>query len=629
MMKIILKLLESVCNMPNLARRLILLAIDATFIFTSTLVSSIITYNTNIYSYESGFIWFYKLSIVLGILIYLFTSQYKGLTRYIGSVEIYKLAIRNSFLILFIAIIGAIIGLKLPNLSFLFVFWMLLNILIGGTRMIFRDILTRFFTNEKINIKTIAIYGAGLDGAKILASLKSSNNNRVIAFFDDNKKVLGRTIENIPIEPIESLKYYQSRLDSIFLSLNSYSYSKRRKIVEFIQQYKLPIFTLPSPEEVELKDLNITSIKPLNIDDLLGRDSIPPNNNLLRKAITNLSICVTGAAGSIGCELSRQILLLKPSRLIIIDHSEYSLYKIYEEIKNNELSPEIIPILGDVSNYQFIDYIFSKYSVNVVFHAAAYKHVPIVEANPIIGSYNNIFSTYSVCKAARNNSIKSLILISSDKAVRPTNIMGVSKRVSELIVQAFAQESKKDSNQNKSSVVFSMVRFGNVLGSSGSVVPLFRQQISLGGPVTLTNPNVIRYFMTIPEASELVIQASVMAEGGDLFLLDMGEPIKIKDLAKQMIKLSGLSLKDKNNPEGDIEIINIGLRPGEKLYEELLIEADSIPTNHPRIYKANEKSIPYSKLLSKLDELENYVLENDIISIRNILKELVPEWRQK
>ena len=398
-----------------------------------------------------------------------------------------------------------------------------------------------------------------------------------------------------------------------------------------LQNLELPILDIPSIDEITKGKTKIDSLRPIPIEELLGREVIEAQSDLMNLAIKNKIIMITGAGGSIGSELCRQVIQHKPKKIVILEISEENLYKINEDLSQININDvKLVSILGSSSNYKLVNKSIKDNNIDIIFHAAAYKHVPIVELNPIEGIKNNIFSTVAVCQASAENNIEKLILISTDKSVRPTNIMGASKRVAELIVQAYAEKEstffKKDASYKKT--LFSMVRFGNVLGSSGSVVLKFKEQIKHGGPITLTDPNIIRYFMTIKEAAQLVIQSSVLSEGGDIFLLDMGDPVKIYDLAKQMINLSGLSIKNENNKDGEIEIISTGLRPGEKLYEELLINAKSKPTSNPRIFKAYEDSIKYfvvEKILEDLKfHLENYNLEESL----NILKELVPEWKK-
>ena len=370
----------------------------------------------------------------------------------------------------------------------------------------------------------------------------------------------------------------------------------------------------------------INKLMPINVEDILGRGIVKPYYDLLKSDMENAVILVSGAGGSIGSELCRELVAFKVKKILLFDNSEPNLYNIFHELtsKHKLNDKEIIPILGSVSNSKLVDDVISKNKVSIIFHAAAYKHVPLVEINPMQGLENNIFSTKVLCEKALKYSVKKFVLISSDKAVRPTNLMGASKRISELIVQGFHEQSLKN---NKT--IFLMVRFGNVLNSSGSVIPLFRDQIKNGGPITLTHEKITRFFMTINEASQLVLQAVSMAKGGDVFLLDMGKPVSIKEVAKQMISLSGLTLKDSSNPDGDIEILVTGLRTGEKLFEELLIDSDSLRTKHPLIFRANESFIKFSELIPIIEKLEKSLLNQELNESLSLVSELVPEWKSE
>ena len=406
--------------------------------------------------------------------------------------------------------------------------------------------------------------------------------------------------------------------------------SKRREIIKKLSKFNIPVLQIPSIEELTSGGADINNLRPITIEDLLGRDRVLPEPELLKECIQGLSICVTGAGGSIGSELCRQIIKLKPKKLVLLEISEPSLYSIEQELSHlNREKIEITTILGSATKVSLINKIFLNEKIDIVFHAAAYKHVPLVEANPIEGIYNNVFSTKVICQAATKASLKKVILISTDKAVRPTNIMGVSKRLSELVVQAFAQNDSLTKAYPYSKTIFAMVRFGNVLGSSGSVVPLFQKQIKKGGPITITHPDIIRYFMTMNEAAQLVMQSAALAEGGEVFLLDMGEPVKIYDLACQMVKLSGLRVKGEDNNLNDIQIITTGLRPGEKLYEELLIDSKAEITKHDLIFKASEKSIDFNILLPLLEELEIHLNNQNLNGVFLILQKLVPEWKMR
>ena len=410
-------------------------------------------------------------------------------------------------------------------------------------------------------------------------------------------------------------------MDQVLLAIPSLSRSQRRRIVDDLQSLGIPVLQVPSVEEITSGRTRIDDLRPVAIEELLGRDAVPPDPQLLGPGIAGQVVLVSGAGGSIGAELCRQILVLRPRRLVLLERSEPSLYAIDQELRRNLPGDvELVAVLGSAADSKLASRVLQEQAVQVVFHAAAYKHVPLVQANPLAGLANNVLGTLVLARAGARSGVASFTLISTDKAVRPTNVMGASKRAAELVIQALAQELP--------ATRLAMVRFGNVLGSSGSVVPLFREQIAKGGPITLTHPEIIRFFMTIPEAAQLVLQAAVLARGGDLFLLDMGEPVRILDLAKQMVRLSGLSLRDGQHPQGDIEIICTGLRPGEKLYEELLIDAEGEPTSHPLIYRATEGAIPPEQLWPQIEAMEAAIQRQDAAAALDVLAQLVPEWQR-
>ena len=563
--------------------------------------------------------WLLPAILLIGLPLYGFTGQYTGLTRYVGSHSFYRLAFRNAVLVLILVFAATIFRFPLPPRSSWFLLFILLTVSTGLVRFALRDLLLRCRTSTNKKLKRVIIYGAGVTGVQLASALRFAGNYVIVSFFDDDPVYWGRTINGVPIQSPASLPDIVSTVDQILLAMPSLSRSERREIVQSIQQCNVDVLQVPSVNDLASGRANIDALRPVAIEDLLGRDPVPPDEALLQSVVPSSVVCITGAGGSIGSELSRQILPLRPSHLILIDHSEVALYSIENELRSL-LSEDIVitAVLANASNKALVTKLFLDFSVEIVFHAAAYKHVPLVESNPLVGLWNNIFTTRSLCEASISCSVRHFVLISTDKAVRPTNVMGASKRVAELIVQASSLES--------SSTCFSMVRFGNVLGSSGSVVPLFQSQIRSGGPLTLTHPKVTRYFMTIPEAAQLVLQSCSLAHGGDVFLLDMGEPVRIKTLAEQMIRLSGLTIRTPDFPDGDIEILCTGLRPGEKLFEELLIDAHALPTQHPLIYRAQEDCLSPNHLWSQLDLLEKCLLVQDSEDSLRILSELVPQW---
>ena len=612
---------KKIGNISPTARKLFLILIDI-------LVVPLVLFFGFWVKHESPFseeflstTWIINATLLLGIPFYIFTGQYKSLTRYVGSRSLYYLISRNSILILIIIIIGKLWNLTLPSGGNLVIFLILVSFMSGGIRFLLRDLLLYFSDFKKKNLKKVAIYGAGTSGAQLEATLRLSYDYSIEFFIDDNKELWRRSLNDIPIKSIDFLKNNVHKIDQVLIAIPSIKKSNYKKILDQLSEYNISVLTIPSLSEIASGKSKINSLRPILVEDILGRDEIPPDPILLSKSINNKSILITGAGGSIGSELARKILEINPSRLVLLEINEPSLYQTQRELKNKHPENEIFSILGSACSKNLLENTIRNYKIDLIFHAAAYKHVPLVEENPIIGVENNIFSTLNICEVSQNLKVGKVVLISSDKAVRPTNLMGVSKRISELIFQAY-------SSNKEFHTCFSMVRFGNVLGSSGSVVPLFREQIYKGGPITITDKDMVRYFMTIEEASYLVIQASALAKGGEILLLDMGEPIFIKTLAEKMINLTGLRVKNKTNPNGDIEIIFTGKRAGEKLYEELLISAESEKTLHPLIYRARENYINYEILLGELKKLRKYLQSFDYDSTFKVLKNLVPEWEK-
>ena len=618
-------LLEKVYSFPRFSRILLLISIDILIIYFSVNI----TFNSDID--DSNLIkWVFLSLSFFSTLTNFFSGFYLNITRFIGSQTYYKFAKTNLIVIFFICLFSNFLNFKLPIIFSFLKLYIISTSLIFVIRIFIRDLVMKYSKNKTIN-NSIGIYGAGAAGTQLLASLKLSRFN-VVAFFDDNPKLWGRKINDVKIYPPNQIFKFKDNLKQILLAIPSIKISRKRTIIKMLQNLELPILDMPSIDEITKGKTKIDALRPIPIEELLGREVIEAQSDLMKLAIKNKTILITGAGGSIGSELCRQVIQYMPKKIILLEISEENLYKLNEELLQINIHKiEIIFILGSSSNFKLVSKTIKDNNIDIIFHAAAYKHVPIVELNPIEGIKNNIFSTVAVCEASVENHIEKLILISTDKSVRPTNIMGASKRVAELVLQAYAEKEStkfnKDSNYKK--ILFSMVRFGNVLGSSGSVVLKFKEQIKSGGPITLTDPNIIRYFMTIKEAAQLVIQSSILSEGGDIFLLDMGDPVKIYDLAKQMVNLSGLSIKNKNNLEGDIEIISTGLRPGEKLYEELLIDAKAEKTNHPLIFRAKENFIIMDEIIPKLKNLKKNIDKRNKDQTLKILSELVKEWKNQ
>ena len=597
-------------------KRIASLIID-TILITGAFFFAYWTRLGKITSFDNYQIWLaLSCTLVVTLIAFIKLGLYRAVLRYISFKALAMIAtgalISSISLVLFSFFIDSFIPRTVPLIYFSYVF-----LLCGGVRMLVRYYIGLLLDK---NNESVLIYGAGSNGRQLSVMLKHAYRYRIRGFIDDNTKLHGTyLLGNKIFSPNDISKLVQKyNIKVILLAIPSASRRERKAIIDSLIPLKIKVQTIPDMEEILQGNAKIDELREVKIEDLLGREPVLPNQELLQKNILNKTVMVTGAGGSIGSELCRQIILNKPNILILFEISEFSLYSIHQElleiIKKNNLSTIIHPILGNVQDIERLDRVLAHFNIDTIYHAAAYKHVPLVEYNIIEGIRNNIFGTYNVAKCAADHNVKSFVLISTDKAVRPTNTMGASKRMAELCLQALSEQLKN------SQTCFSMVRFGNVLGSSGSVIPLFRKQILKGGPITVTHPDIIRYFMTIPEAAQLVIQAGSMAKGGDVFILDMGEPVKIVDLAKNLIQLSGLSVKDEKNPKGDIEIAYAGLRPGEKLYEELLIGGDNVTkTVHSRIMTAEEECLPFEQLSNVLVELEQACKRADYMAIRQIL----------
>ena len=627
-MTIVKNIIKKISYTNHFKRRLLLLIIDISILIISIWLCLILNSQQLIEYNQNTFAWIFPTTIFLSLPVYLLTGQYTGITRYINSTDIYKIILRHCIVLILVISSGMIFKFILPNYQF----WISLAIVIcfisSVIRITIRDIIGSIQSLNSENVKRIVIYGAGSFGAQIANSLSKSKKHNVLSFIDDSPKLWDRNINGISIRNPKELFNLKNKIDEILIAIPSIKKNRLKELIDNLKDLNIPVFQMPTLNDIYSGKSRIESIRPVKIEDLLGRDEAKIKSSLLRPNIEGKNIFISGAGGSIGSELCRQMCKYNPNKIILFELSEPNLYNIHIELVTKYKSIEIVPILGNASNYSLVQKIFNEHYIEIVYHAAAYKHVPMIEYNPLSGISNNIFSTRVICKASINSNVNQLVLISTDKAVRPTNVMGATKRLAELIVQAEA-EKMKSSFEGNNEKLFSMVRFGNVLGSSGSVVPLFNKQIAKGGPLTITHPDIIRYFMTIQEAAKLVLQVPSLAQGGDVFLLDMGEPVKILDLAKQMIKLAGLTLKDETNKDGDIEIVYTGLRAGEKLYEELLIDSDSLSTQHSHIFSAKESFIDPELLFKELDNLEIAVNSLDITKSLNIMSKLVPEWKSK
>lgn len=566
-------------------------------------------------------------SIILALPIFVTTGLYRAVFRYSGVSALAAISAAVAAYALGYIIIFTFVGVEGVPRSLALIQPVLLFISVASTRLLAGYWLGGSYA-ELFNRRArqnVIIYGAGLAGRQLLSALARSEL-KVVGFVDDDPGLQGQLLMGLPVHSPSVLPGLIQRqaLTDVLLAIPSASRRRRNEILERMRDLPVAVRTLPGVADLAQGRVQTTDIRELDADDLLGREPVSPDQSLLERNIRDKVVLVTGAGGSIGSELCRQILHARPSQLLLIETSEVALYSIHQELSSRldegDACPiQLTPLLASATDTARMKGIMSTWRPHTVYHAAAYKHVPLVEHNPCEGVDNNVFGTLETALAARDAEVSDFVFISTDKAVRPTNVMGTSKRLAEQVLQALASTSSK--------TCFSMVRFGNVLGSSGSVVPLFRHQIRNGGPVTITHPEITRYFMTIPEAAQLVIQAGAMAAGGEVFVLDMGEPVKIIDLARKMIELSGLAVRDEHNPDGDIAIGIVGLRPGEKLYEELLIGDNPSPTGHPRIMKANEQFLPWVELAKRLSELRSAIDRGDVTEVLETLRALVPEYK--
>ena len=572
------------------------------------------------------------LSVLLALPVFVRFGLYRAIFRYVGLGAFIAIGkAMTTYALVFAALVSGVGVAGVPR-SVGVIQPLLLLVLVGGSRAAVRFGLEamRRRVNQRTAQDKVLIYGAGSAGRQLAAALANSADMQVMGYLDDDVRLHGQELNGIRIFGIGQLQALKARgcVSVVLMAIPSAPQSRRNEILEHLRQYKVKVRTLPGLDALVHGRVDASDLRELDISDLLGRDPVPPHLLMLTKKIEGKVVMVTGAGGSIGSELCRQIVKSRPSMLLLVELTEFALYSIHHELVNaqNEESVHrtvLIPLLANVRDAVRMSEIMSTWKPHTVYHAAAYKHVPLVEHNPAEGVKNNVYGTLNLALQAIAHGVSDFVLVSTDKAVRPTNVMGASKRLAEMVLQAQAQAMANEGGQT----VFSMVRFGNVLGSSGSVVPLFRKQIDQGGPITLTDERITRYFMTIPEAAQLVIQAGAMASGGDVFVLDMGQPVKISYLARRMVELSGLTIKDEADPEGDIEIEVVGLRPGEKLYEELLIGDNPLRTPHSRIMKAHEEFLPLDVLRAKLDGLSEAVDVNNVPQIRTLLKDLVPGYQ--
>ena len=606
---------EYILNLPRYQKRIVSVVTDSVFILLALWLSICIRLEIFYIPNNKLVIGSFVLTLAVTIGVFIRLGLYRAVIRYLSNHALIAVVSGVSVSALIFSASSFLLKAPVPR-SAPFIYWGLALLFVGGSRMLVRSYVHQ--TKRKLKEKVI-IYGAGTSGIQLANALFQGEEFQPIAYVDDNKTREGSVFQGLRVHnPAQLSKLIEKHgVNKLLLAIGSAPHSQRSLILRYLEPLPIQVQTIPNMAEVISGRARIEEIKDIEIEDLLGRDPIAPNNELLDAFIKDKVVMVTGAGGSIGSELCRQIIQHKPKELVLFELSEFNLYTTHSElqtlINEHQLDVDLKPVMGSVQREHRLEVIMRTFNVQTVYHAAAYKHVPLVEHNVVEGVRNNIFGTWYAAEAAIKAKVETFVLISTDKAVRPTNVMGASKRMAELVLQGLSKRQH--------TTRFCMVRFGNVLGSSGSVVPLFRKQIKKGGPITVTHPDIIRYFMTIPEAAQLVLQAGNMGEGGDVFVLDMGAQVKIADLARKMVHLMGLEVKEEGNPEGNIEIAFTGLRPGEKLYEELLIGDDPQGTGHPRIMKAQELALKWDEVRDVLGRLDKACHTFDCDKVRAILEE--------
>ncbi|OEC40024.1 hypothetical protein A7D27_17155 [Pseudomonas sp. 1D4] len=639
------ELRQFLIGLPKRQKRILQLCVDVFLIWFALWLSFAVRLGDWLAANPfTGHGWLFLIAPAIALPIFVHLGMYRAVMRYVGSdaLIIITKAVTLSALVLALAIYWYTGPTAIVPRSMVFNYWWLSLLLLGGLRLVMRQ----FFVGdwfEPFSIRRdsaakfsrVAIYGAGTAGNQLAAALRFSRTMRAVAFLDDDEGITNRVIAGLRVYTPKHIQQMvdETEVDGVLLAMPSISRVRRREILEALEPYALHVRSVPGLTDLANGRVKVEDIQEVDISDLLGRDAVLPNADLFERCIRGQVVMVTGAGGSIGSELCRQIIGSNPDTLILFEHSEFNLYSIHSElerrVRSYSLPVRLLPILGSIRNSDRMLDVMCTWKVDTVYHAAAYKHVPLVEHNIAEGILNNVLGSLNTAQAAIQAGVEHFVLISTDKAVRPTNVMGSTKRLAEMVLQALSGEPEplflgdeaRVNQVNKTR--FTMVRFGNVLGSSGSVIPLFREQIKRGGPVTVTHPNITRYFMTIPEAAQLVIQAGSMGRGGDVFVLDMGQPVKIAELAEKMIRLSGLSVRNEDDPSGDIAIEFTGLRPGEKLYEELLIGENVSTTDHPMIMRANEEHLPWGELKTVIERLLDAVERDDYRMVRQILRETV------
>jgi FlaA1/EpsC-like NDP-sugar epimerase len=647
------KLRTGLLRLPRRYKRLLQVVVDVVLVWSALWLAFVVRlgFDKRIDPFGDH-AWLFIAAPVIAIPLFIRLGMYRAVMRYFGNdalVAIFK-AVTLAALLLALAVYWYRGAPALVPRSLVFNYWWFSLMLVGGLRLLMRQYfmgdwyvaarqLSFGNAGRRDSLPRVAIYGAGAAGNQLVSALRAGRSVQPVAFVDDDKSISTQIIAGLQVyRPAHIQRMIDDTgAQEILLAVPSLSRSRRREILELLEGFPLHVRSVPDFMDLASGRVKVDDLQEVAIADLLGRDVVPPNLDLLERCIRGRVVMVTGAGGSIGAELCRQIVAAGPTTLLLFEHSEFNLYSIHSELeqrlRRESLSVHLVPILGSIRNAGRVLDVMRTWAVNTLYHAAAYKHVPMVEHNIAEGVLNNVLGSIFTAQAAIKAGVEHFVLISTDKAVRPTNVMGSSKRLAEMALQALSGEAApvlfrdEEGLHRVNKTHFSMVRFGNVLGSSGSVIPLFHEQIRKGGPVTVTHPNITRYFMTIPEAAQLVIQAGAMGRGGDVFVLDMGQPVRIAALAEKMIHLSGLSLRSEKNLHGDIAIEFTGLRPGEKLYEELLIGGDVSPTEHPMIQRANEEYLPWNLFKVLLEELLGAVERDDYERVRQLLRESVSGYK--
>jgi FlaA1/EpsC-like NDP-sugar epimerase len=614
---------ESILALPRETKRLIMATADAVAIPTALWAALALKFDRLDPSLDRTFAYF-LVAVASALFFFAVFGLYRAVVRFMGPKAMVTVLAGVSLSVLVLAAFDRLIASHEIPLSAFGIYWALALPWVGGSRFVARYLFLRR-SGARGTAARVAIYGAGDAGARVCSALLGGPDFEPVAFIDDKKALQGSSINGIAVYSPDALPELvrRRRIDRILLALPSASRRRRREILTALEPLGVHVQSLPNLSDLISGRAQINELRDVDVSDLLGRDPVPPRPKLFGACIRGKCVLVTGAGGSIGSELCRQIIRLGPSRLVLFEMSELALYQIERELEemaaHDRLAVEIVPLLGNAHHRHRVREVLSTFGVQTVYHAAAYKHVPIVEHNVVEGIHNNVISTWYTAEAALETGVETFVLISTDKAVNPANVMGATKRLAELVLQALQERTTQTR--------FCMVRFGNVLASSGSVVPLFQEQIRRGGPVTVTHPDVIRYFMTIPEAAQLVIQAGSMAKGGDVFVLDMGRPVRIDDLARRLVNLMGLTVRDPNNPDGDIEIEYTGLRTAEKLFEELLIGSNVAGTDHPMIMRAMEHRLPWPNMQQVLNDLLVALASFDCHRALALLTDSVAEYQ--